>query len=211
MPPVTISPQRSDIPDAMPQLRAATVFDLEFTAWERSMAEGWLAPGEFKEIVQIGAVKLDAESLEEVASLDLIVRPRLNPVLCGFLEGLTGISNERVKAEGIDFAEAYARFVEFAGGGPICAFGRDDLVFADNLRLYGIADAALLPRYLNVTPWLRANGVEAGGSHACHVGPLCGAPFEGHEHDALDDARSVAAGIRVLIGRGAENLFLTDD
>ena len=33
-----------------------TVFDLEYTAWECSMARRWLAPGEFKEVVQIGAV-----------------------------------------------------------------------------------------------------------------------------------------------------------
>ena len=32
-----------------------TIFDLEFTAWECSMARHWLTPGEFKEVVQIGA------------------------------------------------------------------------------------------------------------------------------------------------------------
>lgn len=171
------------------------------------MARGWLAPGEFKEVVQIGAVKLDAVTLEEVATLNLLVRPRLNPVLSAYLENLTGISNARLKAEGVDFAEAYDRFVGFADGGPICAFGRDDLVLEENLRLYGIRDRAPMPSYINVTPWLRANGVEPKGYHACHVGPLCGAAFEGREHDALDDARSVAAGIRALVGRGVENIF----
>ena len=39
-----------------------TVFDLEYTAWECSMARSWLTPGEFREVVQIGAVKLDADS-----------------------------------------------------------------------------------------------------------------------------------------------------
>ena len=171
------------------------------------MARGWMAPGEFKEVVQIGAVRLDAETLEETGSLSLLVRPRLNPVLSAYLEELTGITNERLKVDSVDFAEAYARFVDFAGGGAICAFGRDDLVLEENLELYGIRDRAPMPAYINVTPWLRAHGIEPKGKHACHVGPLCGAAFEGQEHDALDDARSVAAGIRALVARGAENIF----
>jgi len=61
---------------------------------------------------------------------------------------------------------------------------------------------------VNVTPWLRLHGIEPAGRHACDVGPLCGAPSEGREHDALADARSVAAGIRALVARGASNPFL---
>ena len=44
-------------------MRPAIVYDLEFTAWEGSMSHRWLLPGEFKEVVQIGAVKVDADSL----------------------------------------------------------------------------------------------------------------------------------------------------
>ena len=188
-------------------MATATVFDLEFTAWDGSMKRGWLAPGEFKEVVQIGAVRLDAKTLEEEAALDLVVRPRINPVLSAYLENLTGITNERLAADGVDFAEAWRRFVAFAGGGILCAFGRDDLVLHENLRLYGLDPVPPLPPYRNVTPWLRANGVDPKGFHACHVATLCGARFEGREHDACDDARSVAAGIRALVGRGAPNPF----
>lgn len=186
----------------------AIVFDLEFTAWEGSMARGWLAPGEFKEVVQIGAVRLDDRTLEETAALDLLVRPRLNPVLSAYFETLTGITNARLAAEGIDFAEAWRRFSGFARGARLYAFGRDDLVLADNARLCGLDGLPALPPYRNVNPWLRANGIDLSGGHACDVGPLCGVPFEGRTHDALDDARSVAAGIRALIARGAPNLFL---
>ena len=188
--------------------RTAIVFDLEFTAWEGSMVRRWLGPGEFKENVQIGAVRLDADTLAEEAALNLLVRPRINAELSAYLETLTGITNARLKAEGIDFEEAYRRFVEFAGGGFICAFGRDDLVLEDNLRLYGIGEHAPMPPYLNAIPFLKANGIDPAGRHACHVGPLCGAEFHGHEHDALDDARSVADGIRALVARGARNPFL---
>ena len=69
-----------------------TVFDLEYTAWECSMARRWLAPGEFKEVVQIGAVKLDADSLESLGEFDMLVRPRINAVLSPYFENLTGIT-----------------------------------------------------------------------------------------------------------------------
>jgi inhibitor of KinA sporulation pathway (predicted exonuclease) len=190
-------------------LHSAIVFDLEYTAWEGSMARGWNAPGEFREVVQIGAVRLDPHTLEEVASLNLLVRPRLNPRPSAYLENLTGITNACLAAEGVDFAQAYVRFAEFARGGVMAAYGRDDLVLTENLRLYGLTGLASLPRHINVVPWLRDQGIAVSGHNACHVGPLCGASFEGHAHDALDDARSVAAGIRALLARGANNPFLS--
>lgn len=172
------------------------------------MARRWLGPGEFTELVQIGAVKLDAESLVEIDSLNLLVRPRINPVLSDYLQKLTGITNARLVSEGIDFEEAYRRFVDFADGGMIVAFGRDDLILRTNLELYGINNAPPLPCHININPWLLENGIKTRGHHACDVARLCGATYEAREHDALDDARSVALGVRILIANGAANLFL---
>src|ERR1700754_517527 len=90
---------------------AITVFDLEFTAWECSMASHWLRPGEFKEVVQIGAVKLDAASFRITASFDVLVRPRINAGLSPYFENLTGITNAQVAERGVDFAPALVRFL----------------------------------------------------------------------------------------------------
>ena len=181
---------------------AAVVFDLEFTAWEGSMANHWLRPGEFQEIVQIGAVKVDAD-FNAGETFDMLVRPRLNPVLSPYIEELTGITNDELRARGVDFAEAYRDFVAFSDGLPIVAFGRDDLVLIDNLRLYGMSDAPPLPLYINATIWLAEQGLDMRGLHACDVAPSAGVSFSGHKHNGLDDALSVAAGIAALIARGA--------
>jgi len=182
----------------------AVVYDLEFTAWEGSMANHWLRPGEFQEVVQIGALKVDAE-FAAGETLDVLVRPRLNPVLSSYLERLTGITNEEVRARGVDFVQAYREFAAFAGSLPIIAFGRDDLVFANNLRLYGMTDLPPLPPYLNIIPWMAEQGIEMRGLHACDAGPAAGVPFGGHKHNAVDDALSVASGIRALMARGARS------
>ncbi|MGH6870727.1 MAG: exonuclease domain-containing protein [Rhizomicrobium sp.] len=186
----------------------ATVFDLEFTAWPGSLARRWLGPGEFKELVQIGAVKLDARTFAPLAEFEAVVRPRVNPVLSDYLVELTGVTNRALAERGVDFTDAYRAFVEFAAGGTVCAFGRDDFVFAENIRLYGIADAPALPPFVNVVPWLHENGIDPLGFHACDVARLCGAEFSGREHDALEDARSVALGIKTLVARGARNILL---
>jgi inhibitor of KinA sporulation pathway (predicted exonuclease) len=181
----------------------AVVFDLEFTAWEGSLAGRWMAPGEYKEVVQIGAVKV-GEDFAPIDSFDTLVRPRLNATLTPYLEKLTGITNDAVAARGVDFIEAYESFVRFAAGLPIVAFGRDDLVLLDNLRLYGAKNVSPMPRFLDVRGWLSANGIEVRGMHACDVGPAAGVPFEGQTHDGLCDALSVAAGIKALVARGAK-------
>src|SRR3954465_12098699 len=92
-----------------------TVFDLEYTAWECSMARRWLAPGEFKEVVQIGAVRLDADSFAVLAEFDVLVRPRINHSLSPYFEKLTSITTAMVARTGCDFATAYTRFLDFAG------------------------------------------------------------------------------------------------
>jgi inhibitor of KinA sporulation pathway (predicted exonuclease) len=184
------------------------LFDTEFTAWPGSMANRWLAPGEFREIVQIGAVKIDARTLTPVEELAILVRPRFNPMLSEYFVTLTGITDEAVKERGVDFRKAYDRFAAFVRDDTMAAFGRDDLVLIDNLALYGISDAPPLPAHRNIVPWLRDNGIATSGLHACDVAKACGVPFKGRKHDALDDARSLAVGIKALVARGASNPFL---
>ena len=188
----------------MPQ---AIVFDLEFTAWEGSMRHRWLRPGEFKEVVQIGAVKVDAATLAVVDRFEALVRPRINPRLSAYLENLTGISNDAVRAQGRDFADAYADFLGFCGGAVTSAFGRDDLVLDENLRLYGLTPPAVPPEFRDSRPWFRDQGFATQGLHSCDIGPKLGVPFEGRAHNALADSLSVAAGMAVLVARGAASLF----
>ncbi|HKD47280.1 MAG TPA: 3'-5' exonuclease [Rhizomicrobium sp.] len=184
--------------------RDLIVFDLEFTAWEDSLAGRWLAPGQYKEIVQIGAVRLDKENFTVAASFHCLVMPRVNGLLSGYFECLTGITNMRLAKDGIDFATAYRRFVEFAGDGAIASFGHDEWVLEENIRLYGLKEMPPLPPFLELRGWFANHGVDPTGLHSCDIGPKLGVPFEGREHDALCDARSVAAGMAILIKRGAK-------
>jgi inhibitor of KinA sporulation pathway (predicted exonuclease) len=189
--------------------KPVVIFDLEFTAWEGSMASRWSRPGEHKEVVQIGAVKLDAERLTILDEFEMLVRPRINPVLSDYLVALTGIGNDDLAARGVDFVTALGAFVDFAGGAPTWAFGRDDLVLAENMKLYAWAGVTL-PPYNNVVPWLATRGIDMTGKNACHVAEAAGTVFTGRQHDALADAKGVAAGLVHLVKNGAPNPFLAE-
>ncbi len=184
----------------------AVVFDLEFTAWPGSMASRWSREGEHTEVVQIGAVKLDAETLKITGEFECLVRPRINPRLSQYLTDLTGITNEMIDAKAVDFITAYRLFLDFAGPSPIWAFGRDDLIFAGNLKLYAW-EGLPIPSYSNAIPWFAGHGIDLTGKHACDVAEAAGAVFDGRKHDARSDARGVAAGIRAVVGREAPNPF----
>jgi inhibitor of KinA sporulation pathway (predicted exonuclease) len=179
-----------------------TIFDLEYTAWECSMARQWLTPGEFREVVQIGAVRLDADSFAVLDEFDALVLPRINPVLSPYFEKLTGITCQKIARDGQDFAAAYAGFLAFAGEGPIAAFGRDDWALRDNLRLYGMTGARPLPPFYDLRGWFAALGVDPRGMHSCELASVLGVEFRGRAHNALDDAKSVATVMAVLAARG---------
>lgn len=179
-----------------------TIFDLEYTAWECSMARSWLTPGEFKEVVQMGAVRLDADSFQVLDEFDLLVAPRFNPP-SAYLEKLTGITAARAARDGLDFAVALERFLDFADGGPIAAFGRDELVLEENIRLYGLRPLRPLPLFYDLRGWFAVQGIDPRGRLSCEIGPMLGVPFQGRVHNALDDARSLAQGMEVMASRGA--------
>ena len=184
------------------RMPSVTIFDLEYTAWECSMARSWLTPGEFREVVQIGAVKLDADSFAVQAEFDVLIKPRFNPQLPLYFENLTGITGDQLARRGVDFQTAYDRFLAFAGDCPIAAFGRDEKVLEENLRLYGITDARPLPLFYDLRGWFAVQGLDPRGRHSCEIGPALGVPFVGRTHNALDDARSLAAGMEAIAVRG---------
>ena len=166
------------------------------------MASHWLRPGEFKEVVQIGAVRLDGTNFQILDEFEILIRPRINACLSPYFEKLTGITNAMLAARGVDFAEGYRRFADFAGDGPISAFGHDEWVLDENIRLYGLRQMPALPAFHDLRSWFADHNMDPRGVHSCDIGPSLGAPAIGRAHNALDDARSVAAGMAILAARG---------
>ena len=177
--------------------------DMEWTAWEGSSARQWGASGEYREIVQIGAVKLDGGSaLGERGSFELLVRPRRNPVLSDYFMDLTGIAQVRLDTEGVDFADAFKQFSTFLGPRPglVVSAGFDGWVMEENCRLCGVPFTLGHDLFFSITPMiLDALALEEETFMSSQLPELLDFPRPGRAHDAIGDARCIAEALRILL------------
>jgi len=178
------------------------VYDLEFTAWEGSEKRRWTGPGEYREIVQIGAVALDADDhFREIDGLELLVKPRINPRISDYLVALTGIAADDVLNHGIDFRDGLDRFASFAGTGdvPLLSFGPDYAVLRENCRLTEIPYPFTETQEINAKDLMcEIAGIGCRGVASSNLPEIMGFAAPGPKHQALFDARCVAEALRIL-------------
>lgn len=183
-------------------------YDMEFTTWEGAKENRWSGPGQHREIVQIGAVRFDVDTLEEKESFEVFVRPVINPVLSDFFVRFTGISNEQVKAEGLSFEAAFTRFTEFCGDRLKVCYGWDNDVMRENCRLNNKAEWEKNYSGQSIAPWFAEQGIDIEKVNSGKLAKTLGIDLAVAEHNALEDVRSICAAFRFLVERGADNPFL---
>ena len=104
--------------------KKVVIWDTEYTSWKGCNENGWNnEKREYKEIIQIGAVKLDTQKKEILDTFDRVVRPEINPDLSDYIKNLTGITQSRV-----DSAEHFEKVL------------RDFLEWSSDLQLYSYAN-----------------------------------------------------------------------
>lgn len=182
------------------------VIDTEWTSWPGFRDSGWDQPGRWREIIQIGAVVLDADDgLVEIDAFSRLVTPVRNPKLSDYIVDLTGITQAALVADGVPFAVALAAFVDFIPDDvrALVCFGSDAVVLGENCALAGIAPpAALSTPEVNVNQGLQDLGIAEPGWESSDLPARLGLASTEPAHDALGDARSIAAALRHLRGAG---------
>lgn len=182
--------------------RPFVLYDLEYTSWEGAMERGWSGPGEFREIVAFGAVRLSPRPdpdfkvlLEEAEVFDVLAVPTINPVLSDYFAVLTGIRNEDVEFRGVPLQAALDAFGVFLGGDPAFSWGGDDKTIAENLSRSGLRFDRM-DAFHDIRPILLSALDLPEETNSGSVARRLGIRLEGKgEHDALFDARSIAAGL----------------
>lgn len=178
------------------------IVDLEYTSWEGALERGWSRPNEHREVVQIGAVRLDAgNGFAEVDAFSALVRPRINAVLSDYFIRLTGITNDRLATAGTGLAPALQALADFAGDALLLSNGPDDAVIVENCALIDVDNPLAAARWHDIEPELQRI---IGGPrvHSAAIPAKLGLPVDGAAHDALADARAIAAGLQHLRGQG---------
>ena len=178
------------------------IFDLEFTSWPGSNERNWSLPEEDREVIQIGATKIEMTgNMREIDSFQIIVRPLKNPILSEYIIDLTSITQERIEREGVLFPLALSRFINFIGKLPIgiCSNGGDEEVIEENCQIHAIAFPFIFAKAVNLKYYF--SNILSISQRDCISGKL---PelfgLNSHEklHDALGDARSISQALRYL-------------
>ena len=165
------------------------IVDTEYTTWPGALEGGWSGPGQHREIVQVAAIRVDGH-FAETASLDLLVRPAINPVLSPLFVSLTGIRQADVDVAR-PFAAALVALSAFVGDLPVTCMYGDEGVFRENCTLCGLEFPFARPWH-RLRPYLDEVGVDTAANSSGDLHALTPEPLSGRTHDALHDVRSMA-------------------
>lgn len=174
------------------------ILDTEYTAWEGSQERKWSGENEHREIVQIGAIKVDANTLTEIDSFNHFVKPTLNPELSEYFTNLTGISQKQIDELGIEYPVALSEYFSWAENFDTYSFGKgDEKVLRENCELKGIP---FLPKgkFFNMRDTFRKYGIPVENYNSGNIVEAFGIKKERSAHNALNDVRTILDGLRLL-------------
>lgn len=174
------------------------IFDTEFTAWPGSQERGWSESHEFREIIQIGAVRLNGKDLREVDSIDLYVKPRRNPELSPYIIDLTGISQNQIDSRGLDFLEAMARFAEWVGDSDVHSYGNDKEVLEENCMVCDVSFPMHDVHFRDICDVFRRRGIDVSLYHSGTIIEAFGVCPQRRPHNSLNDVRNIVDALRML-------------
>ena len=90
------------------------IMDTEFTCWKGSMENNWSENGEYREIIQISAAKIEVTNdyMEIVEYFDELVKPKINPILSDYCKDLTHIKQKDI-IQAYDYNDVMNRYKNF--------------------------------------------------------------------------------------------------
>ena len=171
------------------------IYDTEYTTWEGAMARHWYGKDEYKEIIQIGALKISYPEFKVVDSLSLFIKPQKNPILSDYCKNLTGITQQDID-NGLSFEQGLKRFLDFVGDNLVGSYGNDCCVMAENTALIKANPLTLYgANFINLRFWINNFNNDTAKINSGHLWNLVPLPHifnHTREHDALCDCYSIA-------------------
>lgn len=169
------------------------IYDLEYTAWEDSRKRNWSDVGEYKEIIEIGAIAVN-QNLEEINSFNKLIIPKKNPILSDYIINLTGISNKMIFDKAVNFKNGYLEFLEFIQMYTKTAFayGDDKIVLFENLKMNNMNDFDANISFKNIRPYLEFQlNIQKNCIDSSALRVYLGEKKSINAHRAVDDCRSI--------------------
>jgi DNA polymerase III epsilon subunit-like protein len=192
---------------------AAVILDCEFLTADGALQRFWCGPFDpDPTVVQIGAVRLGlGAGFPILDRFEALVQPvdrhGAQVVPDPVFSRLTGITPDRIAAEGRSLGSALTAFSEYARDAMIWSWGKDELnLMAISPWIAGIAAPLPARRFGNACSLLLKAGVPYARVQSLRSHTLCAqfdlAAPEGAAHDARHDALSVARVLQYLLQAG---------
>lgn len=132
------------------------IYDTEYTSWQGSLENNWSREGEYRELVQLSAIKIKINenhiTIEDTFSEYCI--PTINSCLSDYFTNLTGITNKTVNKLGINFNELISKFYNFSKYFNCFCYGsklgNDSHILIENMNLNKNKD-------INILNWINNN------------------------------------------------------
>ncbi len=171
------------------------VLDMEWNQpWPGSPSARKVLPVQIRgEILQIGAVRI-TEQQQVADEFQVLIKPKYYRRLNRRVSKLTGITEARIREEGIPMAEAMEQFRSWCGEDVIfLTWGFDDItILKENLQLYGI-DRQWVDRWYNAQMIFNAQTDGSTAQKALKTAmEIFGIEASRPAHDALGDAYHTA-------------------
>ena len=181
------------------------ILDLEFTAWPGSLQRKWSEPFEWREIVQIGFLLVDAASrFRSHEGFEMLVKPVRNPHLSEYFTALTGITQTALDSAAVPFPHALASLAEAAKPATTIIFnGNDGEILRENCLMRGLEFPLPGHRMENFRPLLkRTLGDVSGDLTSSNLPQVAGVSTKGQAHSALHDCDAIASALAVWRSNG---------
>ena len=194
-------------------MRTAVIYDCEYLTNESSPSRYWCGPMDpDPTVVQIGAVRLALDGDFTLGdTFEVVIAPRdrtgAPAALHPHFTWLTGITSERIAAEGVSLADALDRFGGFAGTDMCWSWGKDELnMLAISCWVEGSVPPMGPTRFGNAAGLLLGTDLDPElvarmrSNTICDMLGIATPPLRAH--DALGDATSVAIALQHLLRDG---------
>jgi inhibitor of KinA sporulation pathway (predicted exonuclease) len=177
-----------------PKTGLISILDLEYTAWEGSAQRGWVEPWEWREIIQIGMVLVDAKTFLIKEGFEILVRPEKNEILSDYFIELTGISQKRIEEEAVSFKQALKVVTPIGLKAECIMFnGYDGQILRENCVFHNLSAPWEDSHMFNFRPLLADTlNRPQGDLTSSDLPALAGVKIDGQPHSALHDCNSIA-------------------
>lgn len=164
------------------------------------------------EIIEIGAIRFD-RAMREIGRFKSYVKPNIYKQLNPRVSQITGITEDMLR-EGLSFAEAFNKFIEFTGKDTIlCSWAKDDLAeLMRNADYYNCANFDWLKGYIDLQEYCTKILLEKKSISLINaLNKLRIQVKEDELHDALNDAVYTSTVFkRIFNDRAVKNFIVKD-